>query len=151
MKESKIAAIADRVACNLVAERMAAAVSVTKGDIVIPSGNPSGAPVKGKKVRVVKVDKDSEGPRIWARAPGINPFFMREGEFETMRTAKQGLQLRRKDRDTMSDTGGLSKGPGREPEQRPRRDDVRKPFRTKNKPSDQHDPDTDSDPDKKVD
>jgi len=149
MKASMIAAIADRVACNLVAERMTAAVSVTKGDIVIPSGNPSGAPVKGKKVRVVRIDKDSEGPRIWARAPGINPFFMREGEFSVVRTAARGQQLNRKDKDLMSDTGGSSKGPGKEPNLKPPRDDVRKPFRTKNKPSDERDPDTDTDPDLK--
>jgi hypothetical protein len=61
----------------------------------------------------------------------------------------RGLQLNRKDKDVMSDTGGSSKGPGREPEQRPRRDDVRKPFRTKNKPPEDRDPDTDSDPDLK--
>ena len=64
-------------------------------------------------------------------------------------TAARGQQLRRKDKDMMSDTGGSSKGPGREPDLKPPRDDVRKPFRTKNKPADERDPDTDSDPDLK--
>jgi len=64
-------------------------------------------------------------------------------------TAARGQQLNRKDKDMMSDTGGSSKGPGREPDLKPPRDDVRKPFRTKNKPSDERDPDTDSDPDLK--
>ena len=149
MNDTRIATVASRLACVLVAERVAASVSVVKGDLVIPFGNPSGAPVKGKKVQVVKVDKDSEGPRIWARAKGISPFFMRDGEFSVVRTAARGQQLNRKDKDLMSDTGGTSKGPGREPDLKPPRDDVRKPFRTKNKPADERDPDTDSDPDLK--
>jgi hypothetical protein len=49
----------------------------------------------------------------------------------------------------MDDTGGSSKGPGREPDLKPPRDDVRKPFRTKNKPSAERDSDTDKDPDLK--
>jgi hypothetical protein len=64
-------------------------------------------------------------------------------------TAARGQQLNRKDKDLMSDTGGSSKGPGKEPNLKPPRDDVRKPFRTKNKPSDERDLDTDTDPDLK--
>ena len=67
------------------------------------------------------------------------------------RVAAKGMQLHRKDKDFMDDTGGSSKGMRREPNLKPPRDDVRKPFRKKNKPADQHDPDTDKDPDARSD
>lgn len=65
------------------------------------------------------------------------------------RVAARGLQVKRKDKDLMSDTGGTSKGREREPDQKPPRDDVKKPHRTKNKPADQRDKDTDNDKDMK--
>jgi len=63
------------------------------------------------------------------------------------KVAARGLQLNRKKKDTMRDTGGESKILRREPELKPPRDDVRKPFRTKNKPKSEKDPDIDRDPD----
>jgi hypothetical protein len=65
------------------------------------------------------------------------------------RIAARGVQMNRKDKDMMSDTGGTSKGKPKEPNMKPPRDDCRKPFRSKNKPADQRDPDTDMDPDLK--
>jgi len=67
------------------------------------------------------------------------------------RVAKSGLQMNRKDSDLMDDTGGRSKGMSKEPDMKPSRTDVRKPFRSKNKPADQRDPDTDIDPDARKD
>lgn len=55
--------------------------------------------------------------------------------------ASRGLQTRRKDKDLMSDTGGISKGRDREPHNKPPRDDVKKRYRTKRKT--EKDPDTD--------
>jgi hypothetical protein len=65
--------------------------------------------------------------------------------------AARGFQVRRKDKDTMSDTGGSSKGRDREPSQKPPRDDVKKTHRTKRKTKDERDPDNDNDPDKRAD
>ena len=65
--------------------------------------------------------------------------------------AKRGLQMNRKDSDLIHDTGGTSKGADKDTDQRPPRDDVRKRFRTKDKPADQRDPDTDNDKDKRSD
>jgi hypothetical protein len=62
-------------------------------------------------------------------------------------TGKSGLQMNRKDKDVMTDTGGSSKRPEKEPNFKPPRDDVKKPFRSKDKPADQRDPDTDTDAD----
>ena len=73
------------------------------------------------------------------------------------RWAKRGLQVRRKDKDTMDDTGGTSKGRQREPLLKPPRDDVKKRYRTKRKTPGEMDkdndldPDTDRDPDKRED
>lgn len=64
--------------------------------------------------------------------------------------AARGLQLNRKDKDTMTDTGGTSKKPEPEPELKPPRDDLKKPFRTHDKPAEERDIDTDKDPDKRV-
>ena len=63
---------------------------------------------------------------------------------------KSGLQMNRKDKDVMNDTGGSSKGKRKEPEIKPPRDDCRNPFRSKNKPAEQRDPDTDKDPDERA-
>jgi hypothetical protein len=63
--------------------------------------------------------------------------------------AARGLQVRRKDKDLMSDTGGTSKGRDREPHLKPPRDDVKKPHRTKRKTKSERDPDIDNDPDLK--
>ncbi len=51
--------------------------------------------------------------------------------------AGRGLQVRRKDKDLMRDTGGVSKGRDREPEQRPPRDDVKNRYKRKRLTPDQ--------------
>jgi hypothetical protein len=66
------------------------------------------------------------------------------------RVAARGLQVKRKDKDLMQDTGGTSKGRDREPEKKPPRDDVKKRHRTKRKTTEQKDPDTDKDKDLKA-
>jgi hypothetical protein len=66
-------------------------------------------------------------------------------------TGARGMQVRRKDKDLMSDTGGISKGREREPEAKPPRDDMKKPHRTKDTPARDRDPDTHNDPDKRKD
>jgi len=63
----------------------------------------------------------------------------------------RGNQVNRKDKDLMSDTGGTSKLREREPEQKPPREDMKKPYRTKDRPSEERDRDTDKDSDKKSD
>lgn len=64
--------------------------------------------------------------------------------------ASQGNQVRRKDKDLMSDTGGTSKVREREPQQKPPRDDMKNPYRTKDTPSKERDRDTQQDDDMKV-
>jgi len=61
--------------------------------------------------------------------------------------AKRGLQINRKDKDQMSDTGGSSKGRLREPDFKPSREDSIKTERRKNKTPSDRDPDNDNDPD----
>jgi hypothetical protein len=61
--------------------------------------------------------------------------------------AGRGLQVRRKDKDLMDDTGGVSKGRNREPSQKPSRDDVKHRGRPKDKPAPDRDGDTDTDRD----
>jgi hypothetical protein len=63
----------------------------------------------------------------------------------------RGMQVRRKDKDLMSDTGGVSKVREREPEAKPPRDDMKKPHRTKDTPARVRDPDTHNDPDNRKD
>ena len=63
--------------------------------------------------------------------------------------AAQGLQVRRKDKDQMSDTGGSSKGRGREPHLKPPRDDLKKRYKKKRKKPENQDKDTDNDKDLK--
>jgi hypothetical protein len=72
------------------------------------------------------------------------------GIVERLVVSTRGLQVRRKDRDMMTDTGGSSKRPEREPEQKPPRYDCKNPYRTKNKPAPERDPDTDNDRDLKM-
>ena len=63
------------------------------------------------------------------------------------RMAARGMQVNRKDKDTMSDTGGSSKGRQRQPWIKPPRDDLKNPLSKKRKPSSEHDMDIDNDPD----
>lgn len=51
--------------------------------------------------------------------------------------AGRGNQVRRKDKDLMQDTGGVSKGRDREPHQKPPRDDVKKRYKEKRLTPDQ--------------
>jgi hypothetical protein len=57
------------------------------------------------------------------------------------RVGVSGMQVVRKDKDTMSDTGGSSKTRRRDPDVKPPRDDVRKPFRERNRTEDEKDDD----------
>jgi len=66
------------------------------------------------------------------------------------RSAAKGLQMKRKNVDTMTDTGGGTKRSPHEPKDKPPRDDISKPFNTKKKTPSERDPDTDSDPDLKA-
>ena len=66
------------------------------------------------------------------------------------RVAAQGIQLNRKNRDTMRDTGGKSKHSPREPEFKPSRTENKNPFRTRNLTKEEKDPDTDRDSDMKL-
>ena len=63
--------------------------------------------------------------------------------------AARGLQIKRKDKDLMSDTGGTSKTREREPDKKPPREDMKKPFRKKDKRAPERDTDTDNDKDMK--
>jgi len=78
---------------------------------------------------------------------GVVDFEMMVGRVAASFAATRGLQVRRKDKDTMADTGGVSKGREREPELKPPREDGKKTHRTKDKPAGERDRDTDSDPD----
>ena len=55
---------------------------------------------------------------------------------------QRGLQVKRKDKDLMQDTGGVSKGRDREPNQKPPRDDVKNRFRDKRLQPSEKDEDT---------
>jgi len=70
---------------------------------------------------------------------------------KVLRWAVRGLQVKRKDKDLMSDTGGASKGRDREPEFKPPRDDVKERYRTKRKTPKDRDLDTEKDPDDRPD
>lgn len=61
------------------------------------------------------------------------------------------VQINRKDKDSMTDTGGDSKGLQKTPGVKPPREDLKNPFRTKNQTPDSRDPDLDNDPDKRQD
>jgi hypothetical protein len=58
-------------------------------------------------------------------------------------TSGRGNQLRRKDKDLMVDTGGISKNRRKTPNIKPPRSDSANRYRTKDKPADQRDPDVD--------
>ena len=64
--------------------------------------------------------------------------------------AARGMQVKRKDKDMMNDTGGSSKGPDREPHKKPPRDDVKKRHRRKRKTPGQRDTDVHEDKDLKA-
>lgn len=66
------------------------------------------------------------------------------------RRGSRGMQINRKDKDLMSDTGGTSKNHFYDAEERAPREDERKPWRPKRKPADEHDPDIDNDPDLRI-
>lgn len=57
--------------------------------------------------------------------------------------AGRGHQTQRKDKDLMRDTGGISKNRRKEPDIKPPRSDSANRYRTKDKPSDERDPDVD--------
>ena len=61
--------------------------------------------------------------------------------------AARGLQVRRKDKDLMQDTGGVSKGREREPHGKPPRDDNKNRYKPKKIPKDDK-KDQEKDPDK---
>ena len=75
----------------------------------------------------------------------------KEAIVERLMSAARGLQVQRKDKDTMSDTGGVSKGREREPHQKPPRDDMKNRYRPKDKPAPEREHDTDKDKDTSVD
>jgi hypothetical protein len=58
-------------------------------------------------------------------------------------SGSSGRQTQRKDKDLMSDTGGISKNRQRDPLQKPPRSDSHNRYRTKDKTPDQRDPDVD--------
>jgi hypothetical protein len=63
--------------------------------------------------------------------------------------SSRGLQTRRKDKDTMADTGGSSKGREREPDSKPPRDDMKNRFKPKKMT--EKDSDSEEDPDNRND
>jgi hypothetical protein len=65
------------------------------------------------------------------------------------RKGTRGTQVKRKDKDLMSDTGGISKGREREPTGKPPREDMRNRYKPKKRKPENLDKDTDRDPDKK--
>ena len=67
------------------------------------------------------------------------------------RIAARGLQVNRKDKDLMSDTGGSSKGRDKKTQMKPPREDLKNRWRTKDKPSKERENDTDRNPDKGAD
>ena len=66
------------------------------------------------------------------------------------RIAARGQQTRRKDKDLMQDTGGISKGRDREPDYKPPRDDVKKRYRDRRLVPEKHDKDTNENKDREV-
>lgn len=67
------------------------------------------------------------------------------------RIAARGLQVNRKDKDLMSDTGGTSKGRDKKTPMKPPREDLKNRWRTKDKPSKEREKDSDKNPDKGTD
>ena len=64
-------------------------------------------------------------------------------EFNKDVVGSRGQQTQRKDKDLITDTGGVSKGRRREPEQKPSRSDSIDRYRTKDKTPEERDPDID--------
>jgi len=64
--------------------------------------------------------------------------------------AARGQQVRRKDKDLMRDTGGVSKGREREPTSKPPRDDSKSRYRQKKLTPEQQDDDTHNDKDEPI-
>lgn len=64
--------------------------------------------------------------------------------------ASRGNQVRRKDKDLMQDTGGISKGRDREPNFKPPRDDVKERYRDRRLKPEQQDRDTNENKDRPV-
>lgn len=64
--------------------------------------------------------------------------------------AARGQQVRRKDKDLMRDTGGVSKGRDNEPNFKPPRDDVKGRYRDKRMAPSDRDKDTNADKDREV-
>jgi len=92
----------------------------------------------GRLVRAFLADRIARrmvGDTVLEESTGMDREFNRE--------AASGQQLQRKDKDLMSDTGGVSKTRRREPEQKPPRDDSRNRYRIKTKTPDERDPDVD--------
>jgi len=101
-------------------------------------------------------DQDAGNPSQLASKLKQWPLFQSEMEYLTGKAASmsrrgaRGLQVNRKDRDLISDTGGTSKKHTHDVEQRSPREDVKKPWRTKTKTDEQRDKDIDGDPDMKL-
>lgn len=64
------------------------------------------------------------------------------------KVAARGLQVNRKDKDLMSDTGGTSKGRDKKTPMKPPREDLKNRYRTKDKPSEEREKDIDRNHDK---
>jgi hypothetical protein len=94
-----------------------------------------------------KPPKEVANPKTAGVVDRVANYYMANSEI----IGRSGQQMHRKDKDMMDDTGGRSKGMGKEPDLKPPRTDVRKPFRTKNKPAEDRDSDTDKDLDKRKD
>ena len=95
------------------------------------------------------LDKWEENVSLWHHSRQWVAEWVRRMMGPALVTAARGMQVRRKDTDTIHDTGGVSKHRQRDPEMKPPREDLSNPHRTKDKPSGSHDPDTDGDPDLK--
>lgn len=83
---------------------------------------------------------------------GLNDDEMDEARniwYDVSRYARSGIQLKRKDKDLISDTGGESKK-RKEPKSKPSRIDQIKPFSKKHKKPDELDKDVDKDKDLKL-
>jgi hypothetical protein len=111
-------------------------------------------------------DSDNGDPVAIAKQLGMWPLLQSEMAFLTGKTASErrafrvaldcmaervamgligsrGCQTQRKDKDLMSDTGGISKNRQRSPDSKPPRSDSSNRYRTKDKTPDQRDPDVD--------
>lgn len=85
----------------------------------------------------------------WGGDTGVD-WAMNVVEREEAKKASRGNQTRRKDKDLMQDTGGISKGRDREPHVKPPRDDVKERYRDRRLTPDQQDKDTNENKDRPV-